>query len=385
METLVYVLLKRVTDLEVDSISYIPITPVSHIKTLIYNKNTEVCDLLSQRDVYINSNTRIPSDLEENIETNKLLISSYSDLLETNRISLQKNENTLQNLRTIRKLYRSISSVLDNTSPCIFYTLYILGHFNTIVHSTRDDYETMINALYRIADTLYNFDGDTILSSYIPIITHIDTDPVIRAIFFAYNDSIRNTSTFSNNLELYRRCIISYGSFTQKELTNFVSHLVNNYIYTNHHYPPIIFNALHITLDELKLEIHSVPDLDWIYYEVCLLDKLLHKLQYMKSYHEKIKRVVTFEHECTLYNVSFLKSSRCPVELVCARIIQSYKYTSIRMNSLVPTLLDGKPRNDSADTTSKSQYDDHSIRVWICIFLVTFFSVLIMKVSFRKT
>lgn len=385
METLVYVLLKKVTELEIDTIEYKPINPVSHIKSLIYNKNTEVCQLMIQRDAYIHTNTIVPSDLEDEIENTKQLIGTYIEELETNRILIQKNEATLQHLRTIRKLYRSISSVLDNTSPCIYYTLYILSNFNHITHCIRDEYETVVSALYRVAETLYTLKGDRVLTPYISTIIDMSSDPVTRAIFFAYNDSVRNTSTFSSELDFYRQCIILYGSFNQKELTNFVSHIVTNYLYTNHRYPPIIFDALHIIIDELKHHIQTNPAMDWIHHELCLLGELLHRLQYMKSYHEKIKQVVAFEHKCTIYNVDFLRSAQCPVELVCDRIIQSYRYTSIRMNSLVPTLLDNKLPTTPSEHADHHQSEDQSVRIWICIFLVAFFTVLIMKVTFPRT
>lgn len=382
METLLYTLLDRLSELQTTSISYNSTKPIQTIQSTIYKRHIELCDKQITRNMYTESNIPYTARLDDEIATTQTDIGTYLDDLRSTQRQLQINDMTLQTIRSIRKLYAGISSVLDNTSPSLYHTIYVVGHFNTIVHAITDNYETVIGALKRVADTLYLFEGNQILTEFIPSIVQEKLDPVVKAVFFAYNESVKNTSKYTNTINSYRQCLISFGTLTQTEVAAFISHIVTNYVYTNHNYPPVIFNALQILLDEVETYIDRIPEWDWLKYEVMLLKPLLHTLQYTMSYHEKIKHVVHFEQNCVNNNVGVLARVDCPVSLVCKRIIQSYEYTSIRMNTIVHKLI-GNTEDEQQQHPSNDPYN--SMRIWICIFIVIFFTVLFTKVSlFRR-
>jgi hypothetical protein len=374
METLIYILLHEVEILNVASISYKSVGSIEDTKSLIYGKNISLCTLKSQKRLCISGSI---TTIEDTIQQTQQCIATDMDGLELLYAETQRNKQTLQKIRNIRKLYRGVSSVLDNTIPSLYHTLYIIGHFNMITHSILDKYDTITNAMFRIAETIYTFDGDNILTPYIQNITNESMDPVSKAVFFAYNDSVRHTSKFSNDLQVYRKCILSFGQLNQTDTTKFISFLVHNYVYTNHNYPPIIFKALHIILHELKLHTDRNSQFDWLNKELVLLEILLTKLEGLRSYHDRIALVVQFEKECTLSNVHLLGKVDCSVELICSRIIQSYKYTSVRMNSAMCQLIEHKPEQYSEEY-------QHPIRLWICLFIVLLFMVLISKITLLR-
>lgn len=339
-----------------------------HERDQLCQQADELCiyddELTNDIDTKISVITQSISDLETNI----------SDIRDYDR----ESKRFIARIRAFKTLYQGLGSVIHNLETNIFHMLFLVSQFNIVVGCVQD-YCTIIDAFIDLERSLPQFVGDSLLDPYVNQIIQYEQSMMTKCIYFAYNDSVKHTGMYSHLLETYRPCILEFTHDTMqlKRVVDILSKIIHEYIYTNHRYPLIMYDAIKILLNELK-NTHVYKQHGWVGHEIDGMIALVKSISREKSYLKRVHMIVAFERACVAYNIMELEKDTNDTDLICARIIQSYRYTSIRLHSSVRKLL------IPPDQVESHNNDVITVDIWIArltviLLCITVFSYVTMR------
>jgi len=324
-------------------------------------------ELTSDIDVSISGIIQSIADLETNVEE----IRDYE----------RESKRFIVRIRAFKALYQGLGSVIHNLETNIFHMLFLVSQFNTVV-SCVQDYGTIIEAFIDLQRSLPLFKGDSLLDPYVNQIIQYDQTILTKCIYFAYNDSVQHTGMYSHLLETYRPCILEFRHDTMSltRVVDILSTVMHTYVYANHRYPLIMYDAINVLLYELKTT-NVCNHHGWIEHEITYMIKLIKAISMEVSYLERVHLIVAFERSCVTHNIMELEKDTNDTDVICTRIIQSYRYTSIRLHSSVHKLLVPPDQVESCTNNSVITVDIWIARFTIILLCITLFSYLGLRTA----